>query len=358
LHFNLEFASDSKKVLSLKGETQTYPEAVAYVFQKSLEKVDEKNPAAGELIRLCCFLDSDSIPDIIFKKGRKYLGEELSKAGEDDIEWNEVIREATRFSLIQRNRDKESLRIHRLVQQVIRENLENSKEWAKRAAMALSYGFPDPNEFKNWPLCEKALPNAHSMLNWIDKYNLKVPGRTFACAGLFQVNYGIYPDAELFYKKALDLNRSFYGENHPNVATALINLGDLYRNQCRYEEAGPLFLKALEMDKKLHGAEHIDVATSLNNLAGLYLEQGRYEEAEPLYQAALEMSKKLLGEEHSDVAVSLNNLGSFEAKQRNYSQAVEYFERAYSLFIKLLGTKHPYSIKCKESLDKVRSQVG
>ncbi len=278
------FESNSKKALSLKRETQTYTKAVADVFQLSLEKVDEKNSAAGELIRLCCFLDSDSIPDFIFRKGSENLEDELAKAVEDDIDWNEVVREATRFSLIERNTDKESFRIHRLAQQVIRDNLEKPEKWARKAAEALSNGFPDPNEFENWPLCEKVLPNVHSMLNWIDKFDLEVPGRAFACAGFFQYDHGVYVEAEIFFKKALDLNRSFFGEEHLEVASSLNNLAVLYKDQGRNDEAELFCREALEMSKKLLGDEHPFVAECLNNLAELYGSQGRYDEVESLWK--------------------------------------------------------------------------
>ncbi len=335
------FESDSKKILSLKGETQVYPKAVTEVFQISLEKIDEKNPAAGELVRLCCFLDSDSIPDIIFRDGKEELGEELSKAAEGDFEWSEVIREATRFSLIQRNTDRESLRIHRLVQQVLRESLEKPEEWAEKAAMALSTGFPNPNEFENWPLCEKVLPNAYAILNWIDKFNMSVSGRAFACGGTFQFKQGVYLEAEVFYKKALDLNRSFFGEEHPDVATSLNNLAVLYKNQGRYEEAEPLYLAGLKMSQKLHGEEHPDVAMSLSNLAELYRSQGRYEEGEPLCKAALEMQKELLGEEHPEVALSLNNLAGLYMSGGRYDEAEPFFREVLEMMKKLLGEEHP-----------------
>ncbi len=51
--------------------------------------------------------------------------------------------------------------------------------------------------------------------------------------------------------------------------------------QGKYNEAIAIAERVLEMMKKLLGDEHPDVATSLNNLAQLYYYQGRYSEAEP-----------------------------------------------------------------------------
>ena len=58
--------------------------------------------------------------------------------------------------------------------------------------------------------------------------------------------------------------------------------------------------QALEIRERLLGPEHPDVATSLNNLAQLYRSQGRYAEAEPLHQRALTIREKALGPEHPD----------------------------------------------------------
>ncbi len=47
------------------------------------------------------------------------------------------------------------------------------------------------------------------------------------------------------------------------------------------------------------GPDHPDVASPLNNLANLYFEQGKYSEAEPLYQRALAIWEQSLGPDHS-----------------------------------------------------------
>jgi tetratricopeptide (TPR) repeat protein len=55
------------------------------------------------------------------------------------------------------------------------------------------------------------------------------------------------------------------------------------------------------------GSEHPNVATSLNGLAELYRAQGRYADAEPLYQQALATWEKALGPDHPNVAATLEN---------------------------------------------------
>ncbi|TYT69811.1 tetratricopeptide repeat protein, partial [Microcystis aeruginosa] len=55
---------------------------------------------------------------------------------------------------------------------------------------------------------------------------------------------------------------------------------------------------SLSLIEQLLQENHPDVATSLNNLAELYKYQGRYAEAEPLYVRAIAIYQERLGENH------------------------------------------------------------
>ncbi len=46
------------------------------------------------------------------------------------------------------------------------------------------------------------------------------------------------------------------------------------------------------------GKDHPNVATSLNNLAELYKAQGQYDKAQPLYERSLGILEKVLGKDH------------------------------------------------------------
>ena len=55
------------------------------------------------------------------------------------------------------------------------------------------------------------------------------------------------------------------GERHPEYATMLNSLGDLYELTGRYALAEPLFTQALEVLKKTLGEQHVRYATGLNS---------------------------------------------------------------------------------------------
>jgi tetratricopeptide (TPR) repeat protein len=89
-----------------------------------------------------------------------------------------------------------------------------------------------------------------------------------------------------YAKRGLAIQEKALGLEHPDVATSLINLADLYRVQGRTADAEPLFHRALAIAEKALGPAHPSVALSLNNLAAQFWAQGRYADAEPLYRRA------------------------------------------------------------------------
>jgi tetratricopeptide (TPR) repeat protein len=149
-----------------------------------------------------------------------------------------------------------------------------------------------------------------------------------------------YNQAEPLFKQALALGQELLGEHDPDIAFSLNNLAELYRNQRRYEEAEPLFKQALAIRQKLLGDHHSDVPRILNNLAELYRNQRRYEEAEPLFKQALAIRQKLLGDHHSDVPRILNNLAKMYSLQRRYKEVEPLLKQALAVRQKLLGDHH------------------
>ena len=151
---------------------------------------------------------------------------------------------------------------------------------------------------------------------------------------------GSYEKAEPLYLRSLAIYEKIMGKEHPLVATSLNNLAELYKAQGKSQKAEPLYLRSLAIYEKVLGKEHPNVATSLNNLASLYQELGSYEKAEPLYLRSLKI-REMLGKESPDVANSLNNLASLYTEQGSYEKAESLYLRAVAIMAKLVGKEHP-----------------
>ena len=83
--------------------------------------------------------------------------------------------------------------------------------------------------------------------------------------GLADISYcrREYDLAEPLYRQTLAIREKVLGNDHPFVATSLIDLGNLAYMRGRYAEAVPLFRRALTTLENTLGAEHPRVASTL-----------------------------------------------------------------------------------------------
>ncbi len=329
------------------GSTQ-YPESVATTW---LVTIGRLGPLARSILTLIGFLAPDDIPRSVISEGGDFLREsilEMQPANEQDgIETSayaldKALAELKDFSMI--SLQQENLSVHRLVQAVQRDGLNDSlqRRWAERAVRAVYEVFPDV-EYSNWPLCSRFIPHVRPLALLIDEYgfDFSEAARLLNQAGYYLNERAQYIEAEPLWVRALTIREKTLDAEHPDVAQSLNNLALLYRNQGKYAEAEPLYRRALAIYEKTLGAEHPHVANSINNLAELYRDQGKYAEAEPLLVRAMAIYEKALGAEHPDVALSLNSLAALYYNQGKYADAEPLHRRALAISEKALGVEHP-----------------
>ncbi len=247
----------------------------------------------------------------IVTEGAAELGPLLSPVAADPLLLNGAIQLLRRYSLVKRDPEARLLNIHRLVQVVLKESLDEAtqRQWAERSVRAVNRAFPEA-EFASWERCELCLPHALLCAQWIEQYNFTFPeaARLLHAAGLYLRDRGQYAQAEPLLERALALRQQVLGPEHPETASTLNALAGLYILQGNYQQAEQLLQPALAGFERVLGPEHPEVATALNTLAAAYMYEGKYAQAEPLYQRALAMREQALGKSHPLVAESLNNL--------------------------------------------------
>ena len=385
----LGFYRTQRMVLLKKrgGRVNDYPKPVATTWSLSFAKVEQKNPAAADLLRFCAYLATDGIPEALITAGSDHLGSLLQPVVLDPLAFNDAIGALGAYSLLRRDATDKTLSMHRLVQAVVQDALpiQERAQWMQRVVFAVDSSFPNVQDVRQWAACESWLPHGLVCAAWIEQEHMTFPE---AVSVLNEIGYylhdrGRYGEAELLYVRALAIREEQLGSSHFGTATSLNNLAGLhvdqgkyvkaerlyeralaireeqlsishletarslnnlavvYRHQGRYEEAESLYVRAISIQVEQLGASHLDTVGSLNTLALVYKHQGKYEEAERSYLRVLEINEEQLGSVHPSTAVGLNNLAAFYVDRRKYKEAKPLYVRALTIFEQQLGAMHP-----------------
>lgn len=415
-HYLLLYQQRRADLLKLRGsESQDYPSTVATTWSLSFEKVSQANPAATDLLTLCAFLAPDAIPENIFTLGAPYLGDLLGSVAANQHRFNLACREALRFSLVSRAGDDEVLSMHRLVQEVLRENtpvkkqqgwrllptafskhktMTTRQEWEQRAVLAVNAACPKVQDVEAWPSCETWVPHALICANWIkqEKFFSQESTDLLNQAGFYLDARARYGEAETVHRSNLSIYEQQFGANHPYMAQALNNLAALYQHQGKYTAAEPLLQRVLVITEqqlghqpssskiKLNNQSKIysdqkarregvefqrslvireqDLETALNNLAANYHSLGKYAEAEALYQRARSIHRPHSRSESSQEAQTLSNLGVLYAEQRRYKEAEQLLQQALSMQQRQPSDMHPVTAEILNNLGELYALQG
>jgi tetratricopeptide (TPR) repeat protein len=352
-------ASYQRQRLSLLNKAQPsageYPASIATTWALNFQEV-EQDPAAADILRVSAFLSPDAIPLELLIQGASELGPVIALAlatSEDPLVLNEALEPLTRYSLIRLDVDTQTYSIHRMVQEVLKDQmgLKQQAFWAERVVRAVAQSFPEV-DYHTWSRCERLIPHALLCAAHIDNWDMIFPEarKILYQTGKYFYQRGQYWEAEPFGKKYLAICERVLGPEHPDTLGSLSILAILYVGQGKYEQAEPFSQRALEASERILGPEHPSTLDSLNNLAELYREQGKFEQAEPLYQRALTTSERVLGPEHPDTLRPLSNLALLYTVQDKYEQAEPLYQRVLTTREQMLGPEHPDTLSSLNNL--------
>ncbi len=158
--------------------------------------------------------------------------------------------------------------------------------------------------------------------------------------GIINQTLGHLPTAEDHLLSSLMILKNQLSPDHPDVAVAATNLGNVYFDMHRFRESEKYHQMALQIRQNALGESDPSVAQSLYNLAVLYEYEGLYDKAETLYQTAINSWSNSLGPTHPYVGNALGNLSNVYAAQEKYTEAANILQRALAYKKSALGPQH------------------
>ncbi|KAI1360650.1 hypothetical protein F5Y08DRAFT_43121 [Xylaria arbuscula] len=245
--------------------------------------------------------------------------------------------------------------VHSWTVSVLNKDPEDSLARATVACVAARA--PSQNEDQFWSLQNRLLSHAAKCsvmrldsddgIEWAF-YNL----------GILYSDQGKLDEAEAMYMRALRGKEKAWGPEHTSTLDTVNNLGLLYKSQGKLDEAEAMYVRALRGYEKAWGPEHTSTLDTVNNLGNLYADQGKLTEAEAMYVRALRGKEKAWGPEHTSTLDTVNNLGALYKSQGKLDEAEAMYVQTLRGKEKAWGPEHTSTLQTVNNLGALYADQG
>jgi tetratricopeptide (TPR) repeat protein len=344
------------------GPPEDYPATVATTWRLNVERAAQASPAAMPLLRLTAFLAPEAIPPDLLGADPNVLPAELAAAAVDELVLDEAVGALYRYSLL--TRDQDGLRLHRLVQAIVRDDLADQQPaWAAMALRLVAAGFPadaTDTEVATWPACERLLAHALVVTDHANRFAVE-PVQTSLLLnqiGLYLRGRAQFAAARVSFGQGLAIAEAVYGPDHPEVASIANNLGSALRQLGDLPGARASFQRALRIDEATYGPDHPEVATDIHNLGSVLHDLGDYTGARASFQRALRIDEAVYAPDHTSVARDLNSLGLVLLDLGDLAGAKDSLERAVAIDEAAYSSARPALARGLNNLAMVLHHLG
>jgi eukaryotic-like serine/threonine-protein kinase len=119
--------------------------------------------------------------------------------------------------------------------------------------------------------------------------------------------------------------------DHPGIQAELLRrLGDIYREQGRFDQALPLLQRAVALHRRSGEQPSRAAGEALSALGHLHYDRGDYEAAWRDHQASLEIWQQIFARDDTLVLFALNNMATAAASLRNHEEALRLHQQVLS----------------------------
>src|SRR5262249_44986109 len=115
-----------------------------------------------------------------------------------------------------------------------------------------------------------------------------------------QTQLGDYDAAEKTFAEGLGILTRVLGEDHPEIASGMENLGNIWYRKGEYAKTAEQLEKVLAIRRRALGDDAEPVARTTANLGSVYAASGNDVAALPKFQEAIQRLTKFLGPDHPD----------------------------------------------------------
>jgi tetratricopeptide (TPR) repeat protein len=148
-------------------------------------------------------------------------------------------------------------------------------------------------------------------------------------------------EAESAATRAVTLAQDLFGNDHPDVAGCVNNLGRVLQDKGNMDGALRCFRDAERVARAVFGNDDPKVATSVNNIGCVLQDKGDLAGALRCFREAERIDRAAFGNDHPNVARDVNNVGIVLKAKGDLDGALQCYREAERIARAAFGNNHP-----------------
>jgi TIR domain/Tetratricopeptide repeat len=345
-----------RATLLARGDVVGYAGRLDTAWALSLERLHEEDPAAVRLLELAAFLAPEPVPLTLFSDHAELLDEPLRSVAADPDVLADTVGALVGYSLTRRHAG--GLRVHRLVQAVIRNRLPPHRQQviAEQVVALLAAAAPrDPEDPAGWAAYAELAPHVLVTTPLADPYPA---GRRLALdTTRYLQAHGNSHAGRALAEQLLDRWRLVLGPDHPDTLSAASSLTVALVSVGEVEPARALGQDTLQRCRAVFGPDHLITLWAAATLTVALNELGE-PESRTLGQDTLPRCRRALGPDHpitvlaaAALSLILVQLGDLQAARALGEDTLQRCRRLY-------GPDHTTSLATAAALTGARVLLG
>jgi MinD-like ATPase involved in chromosome partitioning or flagellar assembly/tetratricopeptide (TPR) repeat protein len=364
----LELERQAPRTLSI-SQLADYPQPVSQTWDLSLNRLQDRSPAAARLFELCAVMASTIALELLYNPAMARVLEPLDPKLSEPMIIGRVVQEINRLALIKLDPSAGRIHVHRLVQAVVQDRMSAEQIASARrdvhqvlAAARPRGEVDDPANWIRFRLIWPHLTPSVAMTSEEESVRQLFIDRV---RYLWQRH-----DLERGHQVAADVETAWEAMlaagPEPAVADALrrqllhlrFNLANILRDQARFEEAKAVDDVVLRDQRELLGADHPHALMTAGSLAADLKALGRYTEALNMDQSTYPAWTELYGEDHARTLAAANNLADSYRLTGDFVRALQMDGDTLERRRLTLGLLHPRTLGSAAKVARGLLEVG
>lgn len=355
-----ELESQASRTLSV-AQLADYPQPVSQTWDLSLNRLQERSPAAARLLELCSVMAPRIALDLIYSQAMADVLEPYDPALSERMIIGRVVQEINRLALIKLDSNANRVHVHRLVQAVVQDRM-SPEESPEKIALArrdahrvLAAARPrrdvdDPETWSRfrliWPHLEpsRAMTSTEEPARQLFVDRVRYLWRRHDLQRGRELGEQVERAWEDMLKDRPDQDPEFTVPLRRQLLQLRFNLANILRDEARYGEARALDEALHGEQRLLLGPEHPHTLMTAGSLAADLKALGQYREAVPMDEVTYPAWKELYGEDHVRTLAAASNLADSYRLTADIGQALELDRDTLERHRRTVGPLHPNTL--------------